>query len=385
MGKNKKRFFVAVILEKSLAQEVRSLSRLLGRPFPMRIPPHITLMPPINLPEDRLGSLRIAVREAVEMFSEETIYLGPVSSFWPRNPAIFMQVSADGQQDFEGDADSNNSFLHYIFNRLSIGDFEPPITRDAYRFIPHITIGHAKNIYDVERATDLFREYSAVGKVNSVAILEQDLESKEKSWFVVDEPYFGRTQKITVGGENVRIAYDKSISPYDLPYIGYDNISSDVDIGLSINSDILAYLPERYAGLERAELSKEQLFVIAIREDRSYNCGKPLATAVISIRDRVLNISWFFVSDEVRGLGLGLALVKQLERMAITKDCLVLQVKANSTSPLLGFFEKLGYTKVGEIFRNYPAKFRSEDSRLSNGIDNVIIMAKFRINYKSGH
>ncbi len=376
MGKNKKRFLVAVILEESLAQEVRSLSHLLGQPFAMRIPPHITLMPPINLPEDKLDSLRIAVREAVEIFSEATIYLGPISSFWPRNPAIFIKVLADEQQDFEGKTGDNNSFLHYIFNQLSIGDLEPPITRDAYRFIPHITIGHAKNICDVERATDLFRDYSAVGKVDSVAILEQDLESKEKSWSVVDEPYFGKTQKTTLAGENVRIAYDKIISPYDLPYIGYDNTSSNVDIGLGINIDILLYVSKGYAGLETAELSKEQLFVITIREDKSYNYGKPLATAVISIRDRVLNISWFFVSEEVRGLGLGLTLVKQLERMAITKDCLALQVKANSTSPLLGFFEKFGYAKVGEVSRNYLARLSNEGFGLSNGIDNIIIMAK---------
>ena len=345
----KKRLLVACIPQIGLLRNINALTTVLGKQVSARIPPHVTLIPPLNTDATQLPSLRQAIRNAVESFSEETLILGPVGSFWPKNPAIFLKAFSD--DDEQGKSNGVNDFLYKICERLSGGEFSPPVSRSSYSFMPHVTISYAKTQEEVDRLTNFFSGYKISGIVNSIALLEQVLSTPDKAWKIIDEPYFGKREKVNVLGISYDICYEKVLSPYDMVAIGLTNTqNTDAPTHLLLH-DISSVIPDgRPITESEGEASH---FVIALRNFAGGYSGGMLGGAIVNIRARVAYVRWLFVSSEIRGSGVGLLLMRQAERLAADCACDAVTAMVPEASAAIGFFEKLGYRRVGSIQEDY--------------------------------
>lgn len=381
MNKKSKRFLVAIIPEDDLLGEIKYVAKLAGYHFSERIPPHITIMPPINIPEDRLIYLRSALRDSVETFLQEPIRVGPVESFLPKNPAVFLRVTCscgknEKQDDLAmpcGDPACQDCFLYQIAAQLSIGGLEPPPTRDSYQFIPHITIGHAKNITDAEKVIEIFNNYSASGYVNSIALLEQDLSSKDKSWSIVDEPYFGKKQKVSFDGGFLSIGYEKIFSPYDLAAINLSEQDLPQALAMSDYIDFICSRTMQESLRESGSIFINKSVVVALRNPRS---GELLAAALTRVTETVLHAMFLFVQEPSRGLGLGRILMRQLDKLAHEMECKSITMSVKPGIDLIRFLEKFGYIRIGEISSQYFDRVYRPGFTESDNCQDIKIMAK---------
>ena len=93
------------------------------------------------------------------------------------------------------------------------------------------------------------------------------------------------------------------------------------------------------------ELDKEgcDVFLVGMKED------KAVATLVLTtLEDGEVKMRQVAVADEVQGLGLGSAIVKDAERIATEAGFTKMVVSARL--PAVAFYEGLGYTAVGDNY-----------------------------------
>ena len=123
-GVPRSRLGVALLLPPVVSQEVDGLRRALGVDL-ARIAPHITLVPPVNVREDRLEEVFALVRRAAAATSPLTLRLGPPASFLPDTPVIYLRVG--------GDLDA--------LRALRDGVFVEPLARAlTWPWLPHVTL-----------------------------------------------------------------------------------------------------------------------------------------------------------------------------------------------------------------------------------------------------
>ncbi|HEX3539284.1 MAG TPA: GNAT family N-acetyltransferase [Acidimicrobiales bacterium] len=120
------RLGVALLLPAPIAHEVDGLRRALDDRSRERIPPHLTLVPPVNVRRDRLsealGVLRAAAAGAPAPL---VVTLGPPATFLPDNPVVYLPVSGDG-----GD-------ITALRDRV----WKPPLVRSlTWPFVAHVTL-----------------------------------------------------------------------------------------------------------------------------------------------------------------------------------------------------------------------------------------------------
>ncbi len=120
------RLGVALLLPSPAAQEVDGLRRALGDHSLGRVPPHLTLVPPVNVRQDDLGRALAVVRAAAAATpSSLVITLGPPTSFLPANAVLYLPVG--------GDVDA----VHALRGRV----WQPPLTRVlTWPYVPHVTL-----------------------------------------------------------------------------------------------------------------------------------------------------------------------------------------------------------------------------------------------------
>lgn len=109
-----------------MSAEVDGLRRALGDPALDRVPPHLTLVPPVNVREDELAEALALVREAAASTRPLTLELGPVQSFLPVTPVVYLAVGGP-----------SSGMVHRLQELVLAG----PLHRDLHHpFVPHVTV-----------------------------------------------------------------------------------------------------------------------------------------------------------------------------------------------------------------------------------------------------
>jgi len=79
----------------TVANEIDGLRRALGARALERIAPHCTLIPPVNVRAESLEAVLSNVRAAARKSAPIAVNLGPLATFWPRTPVLYLAVGGD--------------------------------------------------------------------------------------------------------------------------------------------------------------------------------------------------------------------------------------------------------------------------------------------------
>ncbi len=119
------RLFVALLPEPETWATLDAWRRSLGVAEPFRIPPHVTLVPPVNVAGGDLDEVDRVLTAAVESTEPFEVELGAASTFAPGAPTIQLSVHGDLPA------------LGRLRDALVAGPLDRPGRRP---FVPHVTL-----------------------------------------------------------------------------------------------------------------------------------------------------------------------------------------------------------------------------------------------------
>jgi 2'-5' RNA ligase len=164
---------VAIEVPRPYGDHLQRWRQRLGDPEAMRVPPHVTLLPPTAIPAERLdvveGHLaRIAAEEAAF-----TMTLRGTGTFRPVSPVTFVQLAA-GISDCER-----------LERRVRSG----PLHRETkFNYHPHVTV--AQDVPDdaLDKGFAALASFAATFEVGGFTLFE---EGRDKVWRPQREFPFG--------------------------------------------------------------------------------------------------------------------------------------------------------------------------------------------------
>jgi 2'-5' RNA ligase len=187
---------VALLLDQPLADEVDGLRRGLGDPALGRIPPHLTLVPPVNVRRDQVAAAVAALRASASvMGGPMRLTLGSVSSFLPANPVVFLAVGGDVDQ------------LRRVRNAV----FVPPLERKlSWPWVPHVTLADGIEETRIAGALTALDRFAAVWAVDRLVMLQ---EGPGQVWQPMADAAFGPTIVVGRGGLSLEITRGRMLDP----------------------------------------------------------------------------------------------------------------------------------------------------------------------------
>jgi 2'-5' RNA ligase len=122
----RQRLGVALLVPGPAAAEIDGLRRALGDGALGRIPAHLTLVPPVNVPVDRVPEALAVLRSAAAAAGGPLrLRFGPAATFDPATPVVYLAVA--------GEVDRLVALRDAVFR--------PPLQRAlTHPFVPHVTL-----------------------------------------------------------------------------------------------------------------------------------------------------------------------------------------------------------------------------------------------------
>jgi 2'-5' RNA ligase len=186
---------VALLLPEPVRTEVDGLRRALGDPTRPRIPPHLTLVPPVNVRDDRMADALAVLRAAAATSRPLRLALGPPATFLPVNPTVYLDVG--------GDLDA----LHALRDRV----FRDPLERTlTWPFVPHVTIADDIDPARIPAALAALADYTADVTVDRVHLLQ---EGPGRTWEPVADAPFAPPAVIGRGGLPLELTTTERLDP----------------------------------------------------------------------------------------------------------------------------------------------------------------------------
>jgi 2'-5' RNA ligase len=123
------------------------------------IPPHVTVVPPVNVADDEVGEALAVLRAAAAATrSPLQLTIGPLDTFLPRNPVVFLRVGGELER----------------LERLHRHCLQGPLHRDERRaYVPHVTVTRRLAPDDDSTLRRLLGNYRVDVTIDRVHLLEQ--------------------------------------------------------------------------------------------------------------------------------------------------------------------------------------------------------------------
>jgi 2'-5' RNA ligase len=188
------RLGVALLVPPPHDTEIDGLRRALGDGALGRIPAHLTLVPPVNVREDRLGEALAVLRRAAAATRPFTVTLGPPATFLPDSPTVYLAV---------GDADP----VHTLRTRT----FVDPLARAlTWPFVPHVTLADDADPDRIPAALTALADYQVDITFARVDLLR---EGPGRIWTPIADAPFAAPAVIGRGGLPLELTVTEHVDP----------------------------------------------------------------------------------------------------------------------------------------------------------------------------
>jgi ribosomal protein S18 acetylase RimI-like enzyme len=174
---------VVLVLPAPVDREVDGLRRACGDASLDRVPPHVTLVPPVNVNDERLGDVDDLLRAAAASTRGALrVEVGPPTTFLPHTPVLHLPV-VEGAEEI---------------GVLRDAVFVDPLARPLdWPFVPHVTLAQDLPVARIEAAVHALAGYRAAFAVDRLHLLE---EGPDRVWRVLADHRFAPPAVIGRGG-----------------------------------------------------------------------------------------------------------------------------------------------------------------------------------------
>jgi 2'-5' RNA ligase/GNAT superfamily N-acetyltransferase len=195
----RRRLGVALVVPGPVGAMVDALRTALGDPRLGRVPPHVTLVPPVNVPETSLGAaldrLRVAAAAAPRSL---TMRIGPPTSFLPDNPVLILGMGGDA-----GALDRLRALRDKVF--------QAPLERTlAWPWVPHVTLLDGAEPATIASAVELLGGFSVEVSFDTLHLLE---EGPDRVWRPLAGERLGSSGVVGRGGLALTISESVMADP----------------------------------------------------------------------------------------------------------------------------------------------------------------------------
>ena len=189
------RLGVALLVPGPLASEVDGLRRALGDRSLSRLPPHLTLVPPVNVRDHDLDQARAVLRRAAARTRPLRLTLGPPTTFLPANPVLYLAVGGD------------LSALRALREALFVPPLERPLT---FPFVPHVTLADGGEPGRIEAALAALASYRVDVTFDRVTLLQ---EGEGRVWAPLADAALEAPAVVGRGGLELEITVSSQLDP----------------------------------------------------------------------------------------------------------------------------------------------------------------------------
>lgn len=196
---DRSRIVVALIPPAELLADVQALRRSIGDRRLDRLAPHITLVPPVNVPGERRRDSLQLVDEVARATRPFELTVGPVATFAPETPTLHLSVHGALEQ------------LVALRDGLLRGPFDRP---DPRPFVPHVTLRNRVEEGLLPAAVALHDGVLGDWVVDRVSLLEQQVHPDGGTrWVAVHEAPFGDPVVVGRGGVELELRTVRLLEP----------------------------------------------------------------------------------------------------------------------------------------------------------------------------
>ena len=310
------RLGVALLVPPRAAEGVDLLRVALGAAGAVRhVPPHVTLVPPVNVVEDRVGEAEALVRAAGEAQHPFTATLGPPETFLPENPVLYLRVGGAGAAEALG--------------RLRAAVLTEPLARPiTWPFVPHVTLMDGGDPARIEAAAHALADHRFDVVFTGLALLqEQRDEDGERVW--------RRLLEAPLGGAVV---------------VGRGSLPLALSVGESLDADARAWFDAAWDDHDREVTGAgwrpaEHLVVVARRD------GSVTGAATGLVRDGEGHLERLIVDRAAQGEGVGGHLLAAFTAAAIERGCHRLVLRTAAGGGAERFYVERGFRQVAVLPR----------------------------------
>lgn len=195
----RRRLAACLVVPEPFRTEVDGLRRATGGDLE-RLPPHVTLVPPVNVREEALSDALAVLRQAAAAQPGPLeLTIGPAATFAPVNRVVYLTV--DGEP-------GALSRLRELREALLDG----PLDRDERRrFVPHVTLSRRLPDGDDAHALAVLGHYSARVELTHVDLLAFDEELRR--WSPWADARLGPDRVVGRGGIETTLGVSARVPP----------------------------------------------------------------------------------------------------------------------------------------------------------------------------
>ncbi len=298
------------------AVEIDGLRRALSSSDIDRIGPHVTVVPPVNVPEGELAEACAVVRSAAAESPPLALELGPAESFLPVNPVCYLAVTG---------SDSALSLLSTLSRRLARGPLGPPASRAVQPFVPHVTVKRNMEPGQLASALTVLSGYRAHVVFEDVTVLEYD--EAERRWNSLLAVALRRPVTVGRGGVEIELSLSRQLDPVACEWSRREWQQFSV-------------------GQYGVRFRADEPLVITARIQ-----GAVAGVAELELRGGTCRLARLIVGAGRRGEGVGRQLLRAVEGEAVERGCPRVRLEALAGSPAESFYRGRGYEVAATLPR----------------------------------
>jgi len=196
----RRRLGVALLLPPPLDGEIDGLRRACGDRQLGRVPAHCTLVPPVNVRDDDLGSVLAILRGAAARTGGPIeLHVGPPASFHPDSPTLHLPV-ADG-----------DGALRALRDAVFVGPLERTTT---WPFVAHVTLADEIDDDRARAAIAALADYTACAPIDRLHLLEQQPHpAGGRRWVPIADVVFAKPAIVGRGGIEIELTVSELVDP----------------------------------------------------------------------------------------------------------------------------------------------------------------------------